>query len=173
MAWYKIFAPDITVKNYQEVTIEMLKELGCELFLVDLDNTLVPYDVETPTAENINFLDSIQKAGIKVALLSNNAEKRVKNYAEKLNIKYYAKALKPLPKIYKTVLKDFGVKKEELLCIGDQLLTDVLGAHLANVKVIWTRPLVKRDIFYTKINRQIEQFIIKTLMKKGYIDEEV
>jgi len=173
MSWFKIFIPNSVVKHYSEVTVAQLRELDCELFLVDVDNTLAPYDVPRASKENIEYLKRLKDSGFKLALVSNNNKKRVEEFAKGLDIKYYAMALKPLPFVYKKVMKDFGVAKENLVCLGDQLLTDVLGAHLAGVKVIWTKPLVNRDIFYTKINRTFEQNILNTLKKKGYVNEDV
>jgi len=173
MAWYSVFIPDLVVKSYKELKVSDLLALDCRVLLIDIDNTLVPHDQELPDKEVFLFIERIIKAGIVPALVSNNTKVRVRRFATALDLKYYASAKKPLTFTYKKVMKDFTVDTQHFVCLGDQLLTDVWGAHRAQVKVIWSYPLVERDIFYTRFNRMIERFIYRTLVRKGKINAEV
>lgn len=173
MAWYKPFVPDLTVAAFTELKLEDLKKLGCQVLLCDIDNTLIPYDQKLPDENVYRFVDELGKADIKVILISNNTKERVSIFAEDLRLAYYGNAYKPLKGIYKRILKDIEFDKNQVVCMGDQLLTDVWGAHRAGLKVVWSRPLVKRDLFYTRFNRLFESFIYKTLLKKGCLNEKV
>lgn len=44
---------------------------------------------------------------------------------------------KPNPEIFRLALKKLGVKAEEALHVGDDPVTDVLGAHQVGMKTIW------------------------------------
>ena len=64
------------------------------------------------------------------------------------------------------ILKTFGYKPEEVAAIGDQLLTDVLGANRMQITSILVNPMSKKDGISTNLNRIIERMIIKRLEKK-------
>ena len=173
MAWYKNFVPDLMIKCYQDLTLSILQQWGCQVLAVDIDNTLVAYHQAHPDEGSLDFLKKLQAAGIEVVLISNNSKKRVATFCRDLSIRAYASAKKPLPFLYRRLLKDLQIEKNQLVCLGDQLLTDVLGAKLAKVKVIWCEPLTKVDIPVTRINRVIEKQIYKKLVRKGLLSEKV
>ena len=174
MAWYNVFVPDKCLKTYRDLTVKQLKTWGCRCLLLDLDNTLVPYDVRLADQQVRDFVAEIQAADIEIILTSNNSRQRVQPFAEDLGLKFYASMLKPLAGVYQKILKDINVQdKSEVLCLGDQLLTDVWGAHNAGLRVVWVRPLVERDLWSTRINRFFEHRIYRLLVSKGLIDEEM
>ena len=51
--------------------------------------------------------------------------------------------------------------------LGDQLLTDMLGANRMHFCTILTNPVAKRDLKCTKVNRVFEQMIFSLLEKRG------
>ncbi len=50
--------------------------------------------------------------------------------------------------------------------VGDQILTDVIGANRSNIFSILVKPIDKKDIWITKIKRPIENFIIQKYQKQ-------
>lgn len=159
-----IFVPDRIIKSYQQLTLEDLKKDNIKLFLCDIDNTLAKPDEPDMSEDALIYLKEIKDAGIEVVLISNNTEDRVKRFNHGLNLKIYPMALKPFPKVYKKIKKDFShIKTEEMLSLGDQVLTDVLGSNLAGIKVVLTKRVVEKDLIFTKLNRLLENLIIKIL----------
>lgn len=65
-----------------------------------------------------------------------------------------------------------GLKKEEIVVIGDQVLTDVLGGNSAGLYTILVVPIVQTDGKITRINRKIERIILKKLRNQGKISWE-
>ena len=61
----------------------------------------------------------------------------------------------------------FGLEEHEIGVVGDQILTDVLGANRNNMFPILVKPIDERDLFLTKIKRPIEQIIINKYLKKN------
>jgi uncharacterized protein len=61
------------------------------------------------------------------------------------------------------------LKKEEVVVIGDQLLTDVLGGNRFGVHTILVVPVADTDGFFTRINRKIERKILNMMKQKGMI----
>lgn len=171
MSWYSRFIPDLVVNSFSELLIEQLQDLECKLILIDVDNTLVPHDQALPNGEVQQFVKNLQENNINVIIISNNTKQRVGVFAQALGVNFYASAKKPLPFTYKQIIKDTAMNKRHIICMGDQLMTDVWGAHNAGLRVIWSKPLVKRDIFYTNINRFFERIVYRKLVKEGYLNE--
>lgn len=174
-----LFTPNYYIHRYDALSVDYLKKHGIELLLCDIDNTLVPHDVADADEEAKAFLKQILDAGIKVVFVSNNVEERVSRFAKCFDLPYYPFALKPLPKTYWKVLKDFGYKgkkKQKVAVLGDQMMTDVLGAKLSGLHVILTNQVVERDLTCTKWNRKLENIVFYLLKKfkkleKGVYDE--
>ena len=66
-------------------------------------------------------------------LLSNNGGERLRKISEAAQIEAVSWAVKPMPWGFKRALKRFGRQQGKVLVIGDQLLTDVLGAKTDGV----------------------------------------
>ena len=65
----------------------------------------------------------MKEHGIKVTIVSNNNEKRVKIFSEPLNIPFIYKAKKPMGgEAFRKAVKNMGLKKEDVVVIGDQLM---------------------------------------------------
>jgi HAD superfamily phosphatase (TIGR01668 family) len=65
-----------------------------------------------------------------------------------------------------------NVKKEEVVVIGDQLLTDVLGGNQSGFYTILVVPVAQSDGFATRFNRKIERRIMNYFKRKGLINWE-
>ena len=105
----------------------------------------------------------------KIILLSNNTKNRVRPFKEKLNVDSSYKSSKPFKKKYQKILDLYGYKDTEIACIGDQLLTDVLGANKMGFTSILVNPISPNEPFRTRINRFFERKIIKKLKNNGIL----
>lgn len=172
---YSNFIPSEFVRSVFHITPEMLIDKGIKGIITDLDNTLVEWDRPDATPKLIEWFASIKAAGIQVTIVSNNNELRVKSFADPLGIPFIFKARKPLGKAFIQALSIMSVKREEVVVIGDQLLTDVLGGNRLKLHTILVIPVAKSDGFVTKFNRMVERRIFSYLAKKGQVtwEEEV
>ncbi len=125
---YNFLLPNEFVTNIFEITPEKLQELGIRGIITDLDNTLVEWDRPDATEELIIWLRIMKESGIRVIIASNNKEARVKHFAEPLGIPYIHKAKKPLRNAFYNALIQLGLRPNEVVMVGDQLLTDVMGS---------------------------------------------
>ncbi|WP_337019117.1 YqeG family HAD IIIA-type phosphatase [Oceanobacillus massiliensis] len=168
----KYFLPNQHVKTVFDIQPETLKERGIKGIITDLDNTLVAWDVKDATSEVIQWFKIMKDHDIKVTIISNNNQERVEIFSEPLGTPFVYSARKPLSKAFKTVAREMELKKEEVVVIGDQLLTDVLGGNLAGFYTVLVVPIVKTDGKITKINRSIERRILNYMRRKGKISWE-
>ncbi|MFD1018834.1 YqeG family HAD IIIA-type phosphatase [Thalassobacillus hwangdonensis] len=169
---FKNFLPDEHVESIFEIRPEELKERGIKGIITDLDNTLVAWDVEEATPEISQWFKLMAENDIKVTITSNNNEERVSVFSQPLDTKYIYSARKPLSKAFKKAQKQMKLQKEEIVVIGDQLLTDVLGGNFAGFHTILVVPIVETDGFWTKFNRKIERRIMNYMRRKGKITWE-
>ena len=158
--------PNAYLKNVQEITIELLQKNQIKALILDVDNTLIDYDCNL-SSDIINWANNLKNSGIKLYILSNTShEEKVKNVAEKLEIKYKKFAKKPFKKGFLSVKKELGLDEKNIAVVGDQIFTDVIGGNRCNMFTILVDPLDKKDYWYTAIKRPIEN-IIKKKFKRG------
>lgn len=150
----------------------MLKSKGVKGIITDLDNTLVEWDRPEATPKLIEWFAGMKEAGIQITIVSNNNEMRVLAFAEPLGIPFISRAKKPLGKAFVQALTKMSIRKEEVVVIGDQLLTDVFGGNRQKLHTILVIPVAKSDGFVTKFNRMVERRIFRYLDKKGQVTWE-
>ncbi|MDQ0231561.1 YqeG family HAD IIIA-type phosphatase [Metabacillus malikii] len=166
------FLPGEYVKSIYHISPRQLSDRGIKGIITDLDNTLVEWDREEATPQLIEWFKEVKDSGIQITIVSNNNEKRVKDFSDPLQIPFIHKARKPLMNAFKKALKTMNLQKSEVVVIGDQLLTDVLGGNRTGLHTILVVPVAQTDGFFTRINRRIERRIMNTLKRKGMIQWE-
>lgn len=153
-------SPDFCFDNVTDIDIDFLEWNGIKAVFLDIDNTLTQHNGTEPYDGVREWVDSIKSAGVKVMIISNaKDEHRVRIFAEKLGIDNYIwDAKKPFPRGFRQLAKDLGVNKSEVLVIGDQLFTDILGANLAGLAVstALVKAKDKKEPIIIKIKRILE-----------------
>lgn len=160
------YKPDFAVEAAYDLTVTDLKKQGIKAVLVDLDNTLIAWNNPDGTPEMRQWLHDLRDGGIRVIVVSNNSPKRVKRAVEKFDIDYEAWSLKPFTFGIDRALKRFHYEKNEVVMVGDQLMTDIRAAHRAGIRSILVKPLVEHDSIKTQINRARERRVMKQMAEK-------
>lgn len=168
----KDFLPTEHVKSIFDITPERLKDKGIKGIITDLDNTLVEWDRPYATPQLITWFDDMRRNEILVTIVSNNNENRVKAFSDPLGIPFIFQARKPMGRAFRKAISRMGIKREETVVIGDQLLTDVLGGNRNGFHTILVVPVAQTDGFITKFNRKVERRILNWFRKKGMIQWE-
>ncbi|AOH55790.1 YqeG family HAD IIIA-type phosphatase [Peribacillus muralis] len=168
----KLFLPSEHVKSIFNIDPQELKKKGIKGVITDLDNTLVEWDRPTATPDLIKWFDNMRDHGILVTIVSNNNENRVRSFSDPLHIPFIHQARKPMSRAFHKARKAMGLKLEETVVIGDQLLTDVLGGNRGGFHTILVVPVAQTDEFRTKINRYFERKIMAFFKRKGMIKWE-
>lgn len=161
----EIFKPTWMVHSVYSITAEQLKDNGIKAVLVDLDNTLIAWNQLEATEESLNWIQEIKESGIEMMILSNNSGDRIQKVAEILEVEYIARSMKPLTGAFKKAEKKLGISSDEMVMVGDQLITDILGANRYQLKSILVKPILASDAWNTRFNRFIEMKIMRALIK--------
>lgn len=163
-----LFVPDVYAQSIYTINYKKLKKNGIKCLLFDLDNTIAPYKVSEPD-QKVKELIARLEADFKVIIVSNSGKNRLRPFKEKLNVDVAFSSKKPLKGKYKKILELYKFKIDEVACIGDQLLTDILGANRMGFTSILVNRVAKYEMFPTKVNRFIEKKILKKLAKKNIL----
>lgn len=153
------FKPTWMIPAIYNVTPAQLRAQGVKAVLADLDNTLIAWDNPDGTPELKKWLHALQDAGIPLVVVSNNSKPRIAKALVSLELPFVSRALKPLPFGIARARRNLGLRKSEVVMVGDQYITDMWAAHMAGVASILVQPLVKTDAWNTRINRFFERFI--------------
>ena len=162
----EIFIPDIYQKSIYTIDYQKLQSRGIKCLLFDLDNTLVPASIKVPNKKIRELFTELKEKGFTVILFSNSPKKRLKPFKEELEVDALASAMKPLSRNYLKIMREYKFTVSEVAMIGDQLLTDILGGNRVGITTILINPVSKQDMVFTKINRRLEDFILKRLRDK-------
>lgn len=118
--------PSLFVNNISEINVSDLYDRGFRMVICDLDNTLVPHFTKFPNAIDFEFMNKIREQGILFVVVSNNTKKRVENFCNRLKPDDYVyNAKKPFIKKTNAIIKKYNVDPEDVLFIGDQIITDI------------------------------------------------
>lgn len=165
-----VLRPDFQYESLQDIKVEDLLAEGIKGLLLDLDNTIAPWNDKSLTREVIDWFEKIKTLGIKACIVSNNTlPDRVSAVADVLGILYVYNAAKPRKKAFYMGLEALGMKSTEVAVIGDQIFTDVFGGNRLGIKTILVFPIDEREFAGTKILRFMERLVGR---KARYINTE-
>ena len=160
--------PDRYFARISRIDIDRdLLALGFRNVLLDVDNTILTRDTHEVPRDVGFWLAKARDAGITFCLVSNNWHEGVYQLANRLSLPIVAKAVKPLPPAFLMALRKLGAKRSETVVIGDQLVTDVMGAHFLGMKAYLLAPLVEQDLPHTLLLRNFERVVMGERKPEG------
>lgn len=167
MSLFDKFFPDEYVNSIFDINYEKLYNEGKRGILFDIDNTLVPYNVENPNEDIINLFEKLKKIGFKICLVSNNNEQRVIKFNQNLKVQAVHKAAKPFTRNLKKAMQLIDSNKDNTVLIGDQIFTDVFGGNKISIKTILVVPIQEKEQWITKIKRSTEKQVLNKYLKRN------
>ncbi len=162
-----LLTPDAFANRLSEVSVAMLETWGIRGIVVDLDNTLVPWNTAAVTPDGRTWIRSAQQAGMRLCVMTNNYSSAARAVAAEFGVESIKGALKPAPWAFGGALKTLGVTASQAAVIGDQVFTDVLGGKLAGMRAILVRPLGTAEFPTTKFMRMLERPVLAHLRRTG------
>jgi HAD superfamily phosphatase (TIGR01668 family) len=157
------------VDSLLDVDIAALRQQGIVGIVLDLDNTILPWDSAEVCPDVATWLRMALDSGLKAGLVSNNRRHRVAEFAGQFAIPYAARAFKPASRGFRQVITEMNLSPDMVAVIGDQLFTDILGGNRLGCWTIWVKPLSSREFIGTKVTRQLERIAVRLLQSKNMI----
>lgn len=167
---FKKFMPYDCCTDIYKIDYNKLYSEGRKIILFDLDNTIIPYNQDYPDKEMIDLFSQIKNIGFEIVIMSNNHNNRITRVSEMLNVFGLANARKPFKYGYKKIIEKYHItSSNDVIAVGDQIITDVYGGSKVNFDVILVNAIAREtEKWYTKINRITESIIIKNFKKRNF-----
>lgn len=152
-------------KRVTDITPGYLKKSEIKGLILDIDNTLTTHDNPKPADGVLDWIAEMKANNVSLMLVSNNHPPRVSPFAEMLGLDFVCEGAKPLSKGFKEAIARMKLNKKELAAVGDQIFTDVLGANLFGIRMLYVAPIEYEKTAFFKLKRTLE---IPFLPKKFY-----
>lgn len=162
-------SPDFYFEKYTDITPNFLLERGIKTLLLDVDNTLAPYEQPDPDEKNMAWLNSLTENGIGYAFISNNSsDERIKRFNKSIGAPAFAKSGKPLAKknIDKALTALSG-ERSSTAFVGDQIFTDVCAGKFNGMRAILVPPIKDKKNLFFRFKRALERPILNHYFRKN------
>jgi hypothetical protein len=151
--------PKEKAENVRIIDYDRLRKLGYNTVLFDYDNTIAvwrePFDMR-----NKEIIDHLIDSGMKVGVVTNGPQARVKNlkdlFGDKLSV--YHSMRKPGTKELRRVLSEMKSRPEKTVIIGDLFFTDIIAGNRMGMYSILVSPVI--DITQKKFKRFMARITI-------------
>lgn len=156
------FAPDKYFSRISHIDIERdLRAKGLTHALLDIDNTILTRDTRELPRDVGVWLGRARDAGITFCLVSNSTQdEEMARLSERLGIPVVIRSYKPLPQGYMRGMRVLGGTSKDTVMIGDQMITDIVGAHILGMKAYMVAPLAEKELPHTAIFRWMERVML-------------
>lgn len=159
--------PDKIFNTFDEITVEFLQQNGITALILDVDNTLIPYEEDVPRPGVLSWLKELEEAAIKVSFVTNNHKKRLMRFNESLALPAFSDSFKPSRKNMRKAMAAMGSVVENTANIGDQIFTDTWAGKRMGIRTYLVSPIKdKRDPF-TRFKRLLEKPILRRYHRKN------
>lgn len=165
---FDFLKPSFYFQSIHDVPIEFYKENNIKAVLFDIDNTLEPYATHLPGEKTRLLFSRLRENGIKIAVISNNHQPRVKEFCDPLGVSYSYDSGKPSSKKILEAMKLLDASSEETVLVGDQLFTDIWGANNTGIRSIFVDKINADESLFIKVKRVIEIPFVSSIKRKGY-----
>ncbi len=163
------FVPAHAAESLHMIDLNRLWSGGKRLILLDVDHTIVKWKAEEFAPEILDWVAAAKTMGFDLCIISNTRRPaRLGRLSEKLDISTVRGRFKPSRAMFRLALIKFKRKPEEAVMIGDQLITDILGANRSGIHAIWVRKMEGKEFAGTRVNRFMEK-ILQSFIYKGLV----
>lgn len=161
-----LFTPDYLFSGVVQITPAFCQSKGYAGLILDIDNTLTRHNAQELSVEVSQWLKDLEAHGIRCVLLSNNHPPRVEPFARKLGMNFVCEGKKPLPEGYRRAVKVLDLPEEQVLAVGDQFFTDVLGARMAGLAMALCTPIQPETHGFLRVKRILERPLWRKTKKR-------
>lgn len=168
----RLLQPDLILESVFAIDFNLLQTRGIKGLLIDLDNTIVPWEDSHMGEEFYRWVQEVKNKGFLLCLVTNALENRTTYFAEHLDIPAVGRAWKPLNRAFTRGLQELQLPPEQVGVVGDQMFTDVLGGNRLGLFTILVNPLSTQELRTTKLVRKFENLVLKKLVQQGKLTKQ-
>lgn len=161
-----LLTPDYVFDTFTCVTPQFLQSIGIRALLIDIDNTLAPYEQAEPDDRIRRWFTELEQNGIRAALISNNHPPRVEQFNRTLGLPAYPDSGKPKSRSLLLAMQEMNSTPDHTAGLGDQLLTDTLAVHRLNMISIIVPPIKDKTTWFFRCKRWIEKPFLRRYHKQ-------
>ncbi|MDR1605174.1 MAG: YqeG family HAD IIIA-type phosphatase [Gracilibacteraceae bacterium] len=126
--------------------------------LLDMDNTIVPWRGAEVSAAVLAWARELRAGGLKACIVSNSRyPAKVARVGAALGFPYLHRARKPRQGGFRAGRALLGLGPEEVLVVGDQLFTDILGGNRGRMRTCLICPIARPEFIGTTLLRLLER----------------
>lgn len=165
MNFGQLLQPDLILEDsVLTLTPEMVQSYGLKGLVLDVDETLVPFQVDDISTELQDWINKMRSV-VSLWLVSNNlSEARIGGIARSLDVPYYLGAAKPSRRKIRAALEKMDLPVHQVAMVGDRLFTDVLAGNRLGMFTVLVEPIVHPGVALRKHPvRNLEVFISEFL----------
>lgn len=154
-------------KSLLKIDVNILKDMNIQCVLLDVDNTIKPYGAKQIDKEYIQWINTVKDNNINIILCSNNYKVNVQPIATQVSCDFVPFCLKPSPFGYFRAYKKSKCRLKNIVVIGDQFFTDILGGKIMFMKTLLLDPISSESEGATvKLRRKLTSFFTEKIKSR-------
>ena len=168
--WGRFVSGRLLQPTYHVKNITVLQQFDVETkyrgFIFDVDNTLTSHHVPEIHSSVRAYFEKLCKTH-KVVIFSNCGPRRHAELLTMLDVPLVGYGFKkPYQEGFDKAIEILGLKKEDVLMVGDRLLTDIYGANLSKIDCALVDPFDKNEPKPIRRIRRLEKLRLKCIKPK-------
>jgi HAD superfamily phosphatase (TIGR01668 family) len=169
----KLLTPHLQLASVLDIQPDLLRALGVEGLLLDLDGTLKGYYEFEFEPEIVAWTERMKNEPVAICVVTNGRGARVEPLAQRLGVACVSFAKKPFPWGVRAAAAKLGLDHTRVALVGDQVFADVLAGRLAGVFTILVHPTHPREPWITHIKRPAERFVLRRVSPRSANQSEI
>ncbi len=142
--WGRFLIPDYMEARVEDIDLERWYQAGVRGVILDVDDTLTTKDSPCVAAAVLDWLQRTEQQGFACIIVSNNRyPEHIEHVSKRLGIPAIARARKPRSNGFRWALKELDLPPEQVVVVGDRILTDILGGARMGMKTCLVAPVTK------------------------------
>lgn len=137
-----ILRPDYFFNCVEDIPLDLWWSQGIKGLILDVDDTLTRKNSLVMTESVREWLQQARGQGFQIVLVSNNRyPQHIQELSRLLEIPAIAQAGKPRQRGFLWALKQMGLEPQNVVAVGDRVLTDVVGGSVMRLQTCLVRPV--------------------------------
>jgi HAD superfamily phosphatase (TIGR01668 family) len=148
---------DYCFRRIVDIQLDWLNGLGIRGLLLDIDNAITRWEEKTVARTELAWLNMVRDAGLRCRYLSNGLSRKRASVERQTGIPQVGGlVVKPFAAAFRRSLRDLELPADQVLMIGDIVVTDIWPANMVGIWTCLVNPLSAMDFPGTKVWRLME-----------------